>query len=269
MYGSLERSNYFRFHFEKINGEHFFFKQASSCSACGAGSYSGVAWSSCSSCPHSYYCPGASDKIECPVGTYSGGGLSACLPCPSTQYSEARWNSCPTCPVGHFCPGSTDKIPCPIDSFSDVTGTCNGVATQFPGSQFYPNPIINFKFYSGIRIWNIILPQSDQFISSYPQYFYIIHLSLPKINLSFYPETVLAPHVQRWTLLNIQFNDIKGPQCYFNGICLGSILQSWCSTKMSFSMAWIHSDDLGTTKARVDMRTENSLSAIQLQLKAR
>ena len=31
-----------------------------------------------------------------------------------------------------------------------------------------------------------------------------------------------------------------------NAISMGSILQSWCSTKMSFSMARIHSDDLGT-----------------------
>ena len=28
----------------------------------------------------------------------------------------------------------------------------DGVATQFPESQFYPNPIINFKFYRRIPI---------------------------------------------------------------------------------------------------------------------
>ena len=36
-----------------------------------------------------------------------------------------------------------------------------GVAMQFPGSQFYPNSIVNLKFYRWIPIWNIpILPEA-------------------------------------------------------------------------------------------------------------
>ncbi len=49
------------------------------------------------------------------------------------------------------------------------------VATQFPESQFNPNPTVKIKFYWGILIWNIISSQSWVYpilevliLSSYP-----------------------------------------------------------------------------------------------------
>ncbi len=68
-----------------------------------------------------------------------------------------------------------------------------GVATQFPRSQFYPNPTVKFEFYHAILIWNDyfipILNMSLSIISVLKRVYFIlaqklnfIHLSLSKIS---------------------------------------------------------------------------------------
>ena len=72
-----------------------------------------------------------------------------------------------------------------------------GVAMQFLESQFYPNPIINFKFYRGIPIRNIIFSQS------WRVYFIL------SPNFSFYPlipsKNKFYPFIQKLQAIDIEF----------------------------------------------------------------
>ena len=120
---------------------------ASSCTNCAAGTYSVQGASSCSTCAAGYYCPGSSDKIACPAGTYRtstgaksksdctkcGVGTSSsaigatssntCVTCAIGTYTDSEGNSvCKTCDAGSYCTGGSNKIECPAGTYNDSTG---------------------------------------------------------------------------------------------------------------------------------------------------
>ena len=87
---------------------------ASSCTGCPAGKYSAAGASTCTTCTAGYYCPGSSNRVACPAGTYrtSTGGTSL--------------SSCATCPAGSYCTGGSNIASCPSGKTSNAGATSSG-----------------------------------------------------------------------------------------------------------------------------------------------
>lgn len=89
-------------------------------SSCQSGYYSETGASECKPCEPGFYCPGGTDKISCPSGTYGNeSGLSKCVECPAGTYfsgTEATSKSqCEDCKEGTYSAtnGSSECKTCP------------------------------------------------------------------------------------------------------------------------------------------------------------
>ena len=130
---------------------------ASSCTQCGAGTYS-TGGSACTPCAAGSYsttlgatsasvctqCPagngsasGASSCAQCSAGTYSVGG-STCTPCSAGQYSATLGatssTTCTQCPAGKYlaAEGASACVSCPVNSNSSA-----GASTCLANPGFY------------------------------------------------------------------------------------------------------------------------------------
>jgi len=82
---------------------------------------------------------GATDCLECPIGTYAYAGNKSCVQCPGGTYSDAvganTSDTCLKCPVGSFSvSGSSQCSPCPKGTFADQEGTAG--CTLCPAGTF-------------------------------------------------------------------------------------------------------------------------------------
>jgi len=83
------------------------------CTSCNAWTYTtdGNTSTSCSTCTAGYYCPGSSDRVQCPGSMTSDAWKSAktdCkIVCSAWTYLKAWWSSCSTCEGWYYCPGWT------------------------------------------------------------------------------------------------------------------------------------------------------------------
>jgi hypothetical protein len=67
------------------------------CSSCG--------WPSCETCDQcsaGYYCPGNNNYYTCSAGSYSRIAWSSCSYCSPGTYSGSGWSSCSACPSGTY-----------------------------------------------------------------------------------------------------------------------------------------------------------------------
>ncbi|GMH71215.1 hypothetical protein TL16_g05594 [Triparma laevis f. inornata] len=93
---------------------------------CAPGTYSNNDALLCSPCPPGHYCPGATDKQLCLVGTSQPDESQAeCFACPGGKHQYSRGSTvCNGCPPGHFCPERTvnpyecgsEALYCPANS---------------------------------------------------------------------------------------------------------------------------------------------------------
>eukprot|EP00942_MAST-04A_sp_MAST-4A-sp1_P009408 g9408.t1 len=123
---------------------------ASTCKLCLAGNIAlNEGSTSCTLCPNGAYCPNATSKILCPIGTYSNAigstNASTCKLCLAGNIALNEGStSCTLCPNGAYCPNATSKILCPIGKYGGVieaiteangcTGTCSVGKYGFPGA---------------------------------------------------------------------------------------------------------------------------------------
>ena len=85
--------------------------------------------SSCVACPLGSGCPGYTDIIKCPPGTYANATGANCIACPTGSYSSVSGSAtCTACPAGSYCPtrGAGDgTLPLYSNAGSGVQTNCN------------------------------------------------------------------------------------------------------------------------------------------------
>jgi hypothetical protein len=111
------------------------------CASCQTGCSTCINNEACSSCPVGYgYYDGTC--TECPIQTYSTGGVSSCTPCPSESTTTSQGSATCTCNSGYYTNGAGSSLtctPCPANSTYEYN-TCTCLSTYIPiGSTTYRN----------------------------------------------------------------------------------------------------------------------------------
>ena len=113
---------------------------SAACLPCSVGFYCDIASPIPLPCPNNYYCPSSTQKIACPIGTYSndeyatnvsnclfcrrgsfcGGGGKGIELCDAGTYANKEgMGQCLICPAGSYCNyGSSEPSLCPMNTYS-------------------------------------------------------------------------------------------------------------------------------------------------------
>lgn len=85
---------------------------------CPLGTYStGGAQTACTTCEGGYFCNTTVKHILCPQGFYCQTGTVNPIPCASTTYSNVGASVCTNCEVGYYCPTVFGHTLCPVINF--------------------------------------------------------------------------------------------------------------------------------------------------------
>lgn len=133
------------------------------CLPCPPGYYSDAGTEKCAPCTEGYYCPGNSNRIICPRGTYCPDKfmtqpIGVCTyPGIYTDNSVGRTQLpvCEICPSGHYCPNGLDKYECPAGT-SDSYGRRRWVND----SSFFNSPTRPFTNTARARPYDSIRDKS-------------------------------------------------------------------------------------------------------------